>query len=186
MRKIFALIALAVLLFGCTGNGVPQEKYDALSASCEKAKADAASSLAGEMAKTGAANSRLSACTEEKQSLEELLTVREQENGELREEKAVLDSARAKMALAEQYNITMKYYLEAFGPGKVPNTLRLKKIDTQASSLNDSAIMGLWSNVKNCQGISGCDDAKEKFTAYIGGKITLLKLEAAAIVGKGQ
>lgn len=186
MRKLFALIALVALLYGCTGSGVTQEKYDALSASCAKAKADDASALATEVAKTAAANARLSTCTAEKQSLDALLSMREQENEALGAEAAVLARARARTDLAAQYNITEAYYLEAFGPGKLPNTARLKKIDTQVASLNDSALLALWKSVKNCQGISDCDNAKAKFIPYIAGRITTLRLEAAAIVGTRQ
>jgi hypothetical protein len=188
MKMLFALIALVslVLLFGCTGNSVPQEKYDALSASCEKAKATASASLASEEAKANAANSRFSACTLEKQSLESLLTVREQENEALRAEAAVLAKAREKTGLAKQYNVTIEYYLEAFGPGHVPNTVRLKKIDAQVASLNDGSLAALWQGVKNCQGISDCENAKAAFILYIDNRITALGLEAAAIVGTGQ
>ena len=188
MKMLFALIALVslVLLFGCTGNGVPQEKYDALSASCENAKATAAASLASEETKAASANARLSACMTEKQSLESLLTSREQENEALRAEAAVLADAREKTGLARQYNATMEYYLEAFGPGKVPNTVRLKKIDTQVASLNDSALAALWQSMKNCQGISSCENAKAAFISHIDSRIMALEIEAAAIVGKGQ
>ncbi|MFA5930096.1 MAG: hypothetical protein WC861_04390 [Candidatus Micrarchaeia archaeon] len=185
MRGNIALIALVslALLFGCTGSSVPQEKYDELAASCSKAKADDASLLASEIAKTSAANAKVSSCTAEKQSLESLLAVREQENGALRAEEAVLAKARAKMDLAVQYNATIGYYMEAFGPGRLPNTARLKKIDTQVDSLNDSALRPLWLGVKGCQGITGCDTAKAKFLAYIDGRMAALRLEAAAIVG---
>jgi len=188
MRSIIAIIALVslVLLFGCTAKSVPQGQYDTLAASCSKAQADAASSLASEVAKTGAANEKLSTCTQEKQSLESLVAVREGENAQLRAENAVLDAARAKTSLAAQYNATIGYYLEAFGPGHVPNTVRLKNIDTQVASMNDSALQTLWLGVKNCQGISDCDNAKATFISYIDGRITALNLEAAAIVGNGQ
>jgi len=186
MKMLFALMALAVLLFGCAQSGVPQEKYDELSANCNIAKEDSASALSIEIAKTSAANARFSSCNEEKKSLEALLDVRKNENAALRAEEAVLDSARAKTGIAGQYNATMAYYLEAYGPDKVPNNARIKKIDTQVNSLNDAALKSYWVDVKNCQGISGCDDAKEKFTSYIDGRITAFNLEAAAIVGKGQ
>jgi len=182
---LIAIVSLA-LLFGCAGSGVPQEKYDSLSASCSKAKNDSAAALSDEASRTSLANARLSTCTGEKQSLETLLTVREQENEALRAEAAVLAKARAKIAIAEQYDLAEEYYLEAYGPGKLPNTVRLKKIDTQVDSLNDSALRSLWLNVKNCQGITDCDNAKAKFIPYIDGRITALKLEAAAIVGAGQ
>ena len=177
------LLVSLVLLYGCTGSSVPQEKYDELAASCSKAKADDASSLATEVAKTSAANAKFSTCTAEKLSLESLLTVREQENEALRAEAAVLSRARAKTNLAAQYNATLEYYLEAFGSLKLPNTARLKKIDTQVASLNDSALLALWKSVKNCKGITDCDNAKANFILYIDGKITALDIEAAAIVG---
>ena len=182
MQKLIALIALVALLFGCTGS-VPQEKYDALAASCDKASADAASSFASEVAKTSAANAKFSTCTDAKQSLESLLSVREQENEALRAEAAVLAKARVKTSLALQYNLTIEYYLESFGPGKVPNTARLRKIDTQAASLQDSTLLALWNGVKNCQGISGCDNAKADFIAHINTRMNALAMEAAAIVG---
>ena len=56
----------------------------------------------------------------------------------------------------------------------------------QVASLNNSAFLLLWESVKGCQGITGCDDAKEKFTTYADSKITALALEAAAIVGQSQ
>ena len=185
MSKMFALIALVslALLFGCAGSGVPQEKYDELSASCSRAKSDASSALSAETAKTSSATARLSACIGEKQSLESLVEVRERENGALRAEEAVLAKARAKMDLAAQYNATAGYYLDAFGPGKVPNTARIRKIDEQATLLHDSALSALWQDVKACQGITGCDTAKAKMVPYIEGRATALMLEAAAIVG---
>jgi hypothetical protein len=188
MSKMFTLIALVslALLFGCTGNGVPQEKYDELAANCNKAKTDAASALAAEIAKTGSANAKISSCIDEKQSLESLLSMREQENGALRAETAVLEDARVKTGLAAQYNLTIGYYLESYGPGKLPNTVRLRKIESQVNMLNDSTLKALWAGVKNCQGITDCDDAKAKFIPYIDSRITALKLEAATIVGEGQ
>ncbi|MFA6213792.1 MAG: hypothetical protein WC717_00765 [Candidatus Micrarchaeia archaeon] len=182
MLKLIALLSLVALLFGCIG-GVSQEKYDGLAASCEKAKQDAKASLAAEEAKTLASNSRLSECASDKQELEQVLTEKEQENGELRADAAVLAAARAKMVMAAQYNLTMEYYMEAFGPGKVPNTVRLKKIDAQAASLQDGALLSLWQHVKACQGITGCEEAKADFVSYINGKMASLAAEAAAIVG---
>ncbi len=185
MGKIFAFIALVslALLFGCAGSSVPQEKYDALFASCSKAKSDASSALSAEIARTGAADARLSACTDEKQSLGSLVAARERENAALRANESVLDAARAKTDLAAQYGLATAYYLEAFGPGKLPNMARLGKIEAQVDSLNDSALKALWLGVKNCQGITDCANAKAKFTAYDDGRAASLRLEAAAIVG---
>ena len=185
MRSIIALVAIVslALLFGCAGNGVPQEKYDALSASCSKAKNDSAALLSAEIAKASSANGQLATCTDEKQSLETLLTVREQENDALRTEEAVLASARVKTDRIAEYNVTLQYYLDAFGPGKVPNTARLKKIDAQLAVVNDPMLSSLIGSVRSCQGITDCDNAKAIVQPYILKQQQALALEAAAIVG---
>ena len=185
MKILFALIAAVVLLFGCTAS-VPQEKYDALSSSCAKAKNDSAALLSSANAKQDMTDAQLSSCLDGKQSLQSLVAERDSENAALSAQKAVLDAARVKTDLAAQYNLTMEYYLESFGPGRLPNTARLKKIDTQVSSLHDSAILPLWVAVKNCQSITGCDSAKAAFVQYIDDRMASLDMDAAAIVGKGQ
>ena len=185
MRANIALITLVslALLFGCAGSGVTQEKYDELAASCSKAKAESASSLAAEAARANSANAKLSTCTQEKQSLGALLTAREQENGALRAEAAVLAEARMKTDRIVQYNETLQCYLDAFGPGKVPNTARLKKIDAQLAIMGDGVLSSLINGVKNCQGITDCSNAKETVQPYIEKQQQKLALEAAAIVG---
>ena len=185
MRLTFALIALVslALLFGCAGSGVPQEKYDALAASCDMAKNEAASALSAQIAKTSAANSQLSSCTAQKQSLEGEQAVMEQQNSALQAQADVLAKAREKMDWAGQYNLAAAYYLDAFGPGKLPNTARMNKIDVQVALLNDAGLAAVWNGVKNCQGITGCANAKAKVIPYIGNQTQKLALDAAAIVG---
>ena len=178
---LIALVSLA-LLFGCAGSGVPQEKYDALSASCSKEKADAASSLSAEVAKAISANARFSTCAGEKQSLESLLAVREQENEALRAEAAVLAGARVKTDMIAQYDLALQYYLEAYGPGKVPNTARLRIIDGQLAVVNDQVLSSLINGVKNCQGITGCNNAKATVQPYIEKQQQKLAVEAAAVL----
>jgi len=187
MNATIALIAIVslALLFGCAGSGVPQEKYDALAASCAKAKNESASALSSQIAKTSAANSQLSSCTEEKQSLEGLLSVNEQEIESLKVDAAVLASARAKTDAIAQYGLASQYYLDAFGPGKVPNTARMKKIEEEVASLNDTGLMSIWLEVKMCQSITDCDNAKAKFVPYADSQIAKLAVDAAAIVGAG-
>ncbi|MCX6770565.1 MAG: hypothetical protein NTX79_00770 [Candidatus Micrarchaeota archaeon] len=182
MRVLIALIACVVLLFGCIGS-VPQEKYDALSASCDKAKADTASSLAAEAGRASAANARLSACTEEKQSLSALLAEREQENAALRADEAVLEKAIVKTDRIAQYNLTLQYYLDAFGPGALPNTARIRKIDAQLAVMNDMTLSSLIGSVKDCQSITGCNNAKATVQPYIEKQEQALASEAAAIIG---
>jgi len=178
-------VALA-LLFGCTGSNVTQEQYDTLSTSCAKAKSDSAAALARETAKANAATAQVSACTQEKQAVQSSLLATEQENAALQEKADVLDAAQAKTYKAAQYKLALEYYLDAFGPGKIPNTARLKKIDEQIAVVGDATLAGLISNVNNCQGIVGCSDAKAAVQPYIEAQQQKLMLEAAAIVGAGQ
>ena len=179
---IIAFVALLALLYGCTG-GVPQDKYDVLAASCESAKNASAASLAAEVSKSVAANARLSACTSDRQSLSSLLGIAEQENTRLKADSEVLARARAKTDMIVQYSLAEEYYLEAFGPGKIPNTARLKKIDAQVGLLNDASLQGIWASVKGCQASTACDTAKAAFASYIGNQTQRLALEAVAIVG---
>jgi hypothetical protein len=179
---IIAFVALLSLLYGCV-SGVPQDKYDALAASCESAKTASASALAAEVSKSGAANAKLSTCTSDRQSLQSLLDVKEQENVPLRVDAAVLAKARVKTDRIVQYNLAEEYYLDAFGAGKIPNTARIKKVDAQVSLLNDATLRVIWANVKNCQTSTGCESAKALFSPYIGNQTEKLALEAAAIVG---
>jgi len=182
---LIAIAALA-LLFGCVGDSVPQEKYDALSASCDKAKTDAASALADQKNRADLAEARLATCNSNSMSLEQLLTAKEQENDLLSVDAAVLANAREKTGMILQYNLAEEYYLDAFGPGKLPNTARMNKIDAQVALLNDSGLAAVWNGVKNCQGITGCDTAKAKVAPYISNQTQRLSLEAAAIVGAAE
>ena len=108
----------------------------------------------------------------------------EQENAALKAKADVLDAARAKTDRLAQYNLTLQYYLDAFGPGKVPNTARLMRIDTQLAVVNDMVLSSLINSVKNCQGITDCDKAKAAVLSYIEKQDQKLALEAAAIVGE--
>jgi hypothetical protein len=181
MRAIIALIAAFALLYGCTAS-VPQEKYDALAATCQKASDDAAIALNSEVAKSSSASSQLSACSAEKRSLESLLAVKERENDLLKADAAVLDAARVKTNLMAQYDLAMEYYLDAFGPGKVPNNARMNKIDAQVASLSDSGLAAAWLAVKNCQSVSECDNAKAAIIPYVEAQKEKLAIEAASIV----
>jgi hypothetical protein len=182
MKAVLALIASFILLYGCT-SGVPQEKYDELASSCQKASDDAALALNSEIAKTSSAKEQLSSCTIGKQSLQSLLSVKEQENDILKQKVLVLDAARAKTDLMAQYDLVAEYYLDAFGPGKVPNNARMKKIDDQVASLGDSGLYDAWVAIKNCQSVSECDLSKAAIIPYIEAQKEKLAIEAASIVG---
>jgi len=186
MRTTFALIAAVslVLLSGCIGGGVPQEKYDALAASCDKAKNESAAALSAQMAKTSEADAQLSSCIAQMQSLEEEQTVLSRQNSALQAEAAVLAEARVKTALMGEYALAQQYYLDAYGPGKIINTAKLRNIDSQVASLNDLGLLEAWQGVRNCQTITECDSAKGKIIPYISNQTSRLAIEAAAIVGE--
>jgi len=177
---IILLVSLA-LLFGCTGE-VPQEKYDALAASCEKAKNESFAALSAENARTSLANSKLSACTGEKQALAAALAITDEENARLKADAAILAQARTITSVISEYDLAAEYYLNAFGPNKIPNTARIKMIDSQVNSLNDSGLAAVWENVKNCQTGTDCANAKAKVVPYIDNQTAKLAVDAADIV----
>jgi len=186
MRTMLIAIAALALLFGCTGSSVPQEKYDALAASCEKAKTDAAGALAGEKNRADLAEARLATCNSNSMSLEQLLAAKEQENELLSADAAVLAKARVKTDMILQYELAEEYYLDAFGPGRLPNTAKMERMDAQVALLDDSGLAAAWNSVKDCQGITGCGTAKAKMAPYIGNQTQKLALDAAAIVGAAE
>jgi len=185
MRSNIALIAVVslALLFGCAGSSVPQEKYDALAASCSKAKNESAASLSSQIAKTNDANSQLSSCTAQRQSLEAAQSVMERQNSELQAQADVLAAARVKTDMMGQYALAQQYYLDAYGPDKIINSARLRRIEAQVALLGDAGLSTAWYNVRDCQTITECGTAKAKFLPYISNRTNELAVEVAAIVG---
>jgi len=177
---IISLVSLA-LLFGCIG-GVPQEKYDALFTSCEKAKNESSAVLAAESVRANRADVKLSTCTDEKQALDAALALAEMENVQLTVDAAILAQARKITSVISEYDLAGEYYLNAFGPNKIPNTARIEIIDIQVNSLNDFGLKALWENVKNCQSSTECANAKAKVIPYIGNQTARLAVDAAEIV----
>ena len=100
----------------------------------------------------------------------------------LRTEAGALAQARQKAEEIAAYELALQYYNDAFGPGKVLNTYRLNRIDTQVRSLPDAQLLVLWNAVRNCGGLTDCDNAKAAFTSAIQGKKNALALQIVEIV----
>jgi hypothetical protein len=183
MKSALAMAAVCALLLvsGCIG--VPRQDYESLKASCEEDKKALYDALAEEKQKSFEASGKLSACTAEKQDALSQLAARQEENGRLKAEAALLAQARAKAEKMAQYASVLSAYNEAFGPGKIANTPKLSKIEAEVGKTGDSGLSALWSNVLGCGGITECSNAKAAFTASANASITSLALEIAGIVG---
>ncbi len=176
----FALVAALVLLFGCIG--VPQEKYDALKASCDSDKAALSSSLEKEQSQNALLGKNLDKCNAERAADGQMISDRDSQIASLNADEAVLLAARAKADKIGQYQLALTYYNDAFGPGKIANTVRLNRIEAQVSSLSDPALYTIWKSVRNCQGITDCESARSKFTSAINSTISSLALQIVDVV----
>jgi len=178
---LIVLFASSVLLAGCAGS-VPQKEYDQLKISCADEKQSLQSELDSANGKAASASQKYSECISAKQAAETRLGTKDVENAKLRGENGLLVQARQKAEEIAAYDLALQYYNDGFGPGKVLNTYRLNRIDTQVRSLSDAQLLVLWNAVRNCNGITDCDNAKAKFTSEIQGKKNALALEIAEIV----
>lgn len=178
-RLLMGIVALA-LLFGCTG--VPQEKYDSLKSQCDSEKIDLNARLLSGDSRANELAAKISECNSQKQSMDAAIRAKDAEMALLRNDSGILASARAKAGRIAQYNLVTAYYLDAYGPGKIPNSVRLNRIDAQAASLNDAALYASWKAVRNCSGIVDCENAKSAFTKAIDSRISGIESEIADIV----
>ena len=170
------------LLFGCVLGGVPQKDYDALKASCASDREASAAALQSEQAKSEDAAQRLDACMGSNSALNSRIALKDSEITGLQADKAVLDAARQKTGQIAACGLALQYYNDAFGPGSIANTYRLNRIDAQVASLSDQNLTALWGAVRNCDGITGCANARAAFVSAIQGKEGALAVQAAAIV----
>lgn len=185
MRLLFAVLAaLVLLLFGCTG--VPQEKYDALKASCDKENADAAAALAKEQAKSSDLQLKLSNCKAEGDAGKLVIQNQERQIADLKNDSGILAAARAAAEKISLYNALRGYYDDAFGPGKIANSYKLNRVEGQLNSISDAQLSALWQKVRYCQSSTECDNAKAGFTKAIDGRIAAAALGVVDIVGKQE
>ena len=170
--------AFAVSFF----TSVPKEKYDELANGCAQDKADAGKLLDAEKAASRFAAEELRSCEDGKKGTESLLDAKNAEIAELRKDSDALALAREKADLHEQQKLLLEYYMDAFGPGTVLNNPRLQKIEGQLALIGDAGLTGLWLEVRECQTLLGCQNAKEKFTGAINTRMSLYANETVEIV----
>ena len=185
MKYILLLIAALALLFGCPGNtGVAQEKYDALAAQCAQQNTTMQGEIAAAKSALAGTQGTLSDCVAGKQALDQLIGEKDNEIALLRIDSDALARARQKTAIIGAYGNLTSYYNDAYGPGKIPNTAKLNRIGAQAALLDDSALLSLWGNLRDCQTSSACDAAKTAFVAKINANVALLDAQVAAMVAE--
>ncbi|VVC00101.1 Uncharacterised protein [uncultured archaeon] len=169
---MFALILSGVLLFGCIGGGVSQSDYDSLKASCDQQKKDLNTALADEQRTTEGVQRQLQGCNSDRETLQTGLDAAQSRIDALTPDAALAAQARNYSLQSAQYSLLRSYYDDAFGPDKIANTVKIKRIEAQLSVVNDPAITASWNAVKNCGGITGCDQAKAAFIGAIDAKIS--------------
>lgn len=186
-RQNFAILSLLIaalaLLFGCT-QGVPQEKYDSLAASCAQQNATLQGEISSANSAVENAQAGLSDCVAGRQAAEGLIDAKDAEIALLRNESDILAAARQKTAAISQYDTLMVYYNDAYGVGAILNTAKLNRISAQVALLGNAALSSSWDGVKGCQTSSGCDNAKAAFLAEIDAAVALLNAQVAAIVAE--
>lgn len=185
-RIKIAAIVIVLSLVGAFAvsflTSVPKDKYDSLAKNCEQAAADAGKLLDAEKAKSRFAAEELRGCEDGKKGAEGLIDAKNAEIADLRKDSDALALAREKADLHEQQKLLLEYYLDAFGPEKVLNNPRLQKIEGQLAVIGDAGLTGLWLEVKGCQTLLGCQNAKEKFTGAINTRMSLYANETVGIV----
>jgi len=177
-----ALSALLLLLSGCIG--VPQEKYDALKASCDNERGDAAASLEKEQVKTSELQGRLSNCQAGSDADNLVIRTQEGQIAALKADSSLLLDAKGKAGKIEQLKLLRAYYDEAFGPGKIANSYKFNRIDAQAASLADTELYNIWKSVRNCQSSTECDNAKANFIKAIDSRVAAIAFEIVDIVNR--
>lgn len=186
-------IAAAIIVLSLVGafavsflTSVPKEKYDELQKGCEQGRIDAGKLLEAEQAKARFAGEELRGCEDEKKGAEGLIEAKNTEIAELRKDSDALAQARERADLHEQQKLLLEYYLDAFGSGKVLNNPRMQKIEGQLAVIGDAGLTGLWLEVKGCQTLLGCQNAKGKFTGAINTRMSLYANETVEIVEQAQ
>ena len=181
MRDIlFVALAALLLLSGCAS--VPQYRYDELKSACDAEIAACNADIAKEQAKSGTFEQKASDCVVAKQGLEALLARKDAECANYRKDSGILVAAREKTAEMARYNLTISYYNEIYGAGKIPNTQKLRTMENHLLLLNDQPLYAQWVAVMKCQGVSDCADSKAKFLGMINSSTTGLALEIADMV----
>lgn len=180
---VLAIMGAAALSFFTM---VPKGAYDALQKGCEQDAASAAVTLEAEKQKSRYSAEQARDCESEKQGAQQLVEAKNAEIETLQKGADVLARARARADLHEQQRLLLEYYMDAFGPDRVINNEKVQKIEAQLGAIGDAGLTGLWVNVKGCQTLLGCQDAKGRFTGAIAARMSLYANETVGIVKEIQ
>jgi|GEM_PF-1169647 len=182
MKSAIGMLAALLLLYGCAG--VPQERYDALEMACAQERSALNENLALKISDANASRLRYEKCLSEKTATETLLNQLDLQCADALKDTAILAQARMKTAKIEQYNLVLTYYDDAYGPGKIPNTPKINRIENQIASLSDVPLYNSWLAAKNCDSIGGCNTAKQNFKNMISTRVDVLEKEVVGVIGQ--
>jgi len=177
--RIPIILALALcILFGC----VSQDKYDSLTKNCDQEKLVLSENIALEKATCAESKDAITKCSSEKNALQTLLNRKNAEIAAMRTDAGKIAQARVKTGQIAKYGLTLKYFDDAFGPDKIPNSAKLQKIDEMVESLSDPQVLAAWQSVKNCGSSNECDASRQNFVGMIDARVGALAREAAEII----
>ncbi|VVC01899.1 Uncharacterised protein [uncultured archaeon] len=192
MKHILLLIAAFALLFalfGCPQQqaaGVPQEQYDALAAQCTKDKAQLQSQLDGAKQALEREQAKVDECVAQKQALDSTIEAKDGEIALLRIDSGILADAREVTSVITEYNKTLEYYYDGYGPGKILNSAKISRIQSQVTLLNSTNLTKAWNALNGCTTVpctpSFFQDAKAAFVAEMNYSIVRLNADTVAIV----
>ncbi|HIH19079.1 TPA: hypothetical protein HA225_03805 [Candidatus Micrarchaeota archaeon] len=180
MKRLPLFAIPLFLLLGCTG--VSQGEYDALKETCNEEKGKLSAQLELKEARIGELTSDVARCNVQKQSLDAEISAMNSQISVLKNDSNILKQARAESDRMRQFDLALSYYNDAYGEGKIPNNLRLNRIETQVQSLSDPPLYASWKAVRGCGGIVECENAKANFTGTIEQRKTELVFQIALIV----
>lgn len=182
-KSLFALLACAILLFGCAAT-VPQSKYDSLAQECEAQKTTAAGLLDDMTAKANGYKTSAADCANSRQATEKLISDQAGQIAAMKADSATLAAARQKTGLIADYKLALAYFNDSYGPGNIPTTPKLKRLEAVILQLNDQSLRAAWLDFSKCTYMAECQAAKDRFAASANASINLLTYQAAGIIAK--
>ena len=175
------LLALGVYVM----DTVPKAGYVAIRSEKEKCEMELVGAIASSTAasaRIGSLETQAAECSASKSSIDKLYKQSILENTRLRADLDVMSKAKEKAAEIAKYELLKAYYLDAFGPDAVPNTVKLDRISKQAGKLGDTELVAIWSQILDCNSLYDCDLAKKKYVARLDSDIAGLSAELVTIV----
>lgn len=181
--RIAAIIPIVLMLtLGFLSGCVSQDKYDLLAKNCEQEHATLADNIELEKAACAESKDAVIMCNSEKNALQTLLNRKNTELTSMRADAAKIAQAREKTGQIAKYRLLLKYFDDAYGPGQIPNTAKVQKIDEQADLLSNPQVTAALQSAKNCSSLSECETSRQNLTAIVDKRIDELSREAADII----